>query len=54
MVELFAVLGLAVACAVWVLVDRASGGCGQSGRCGGCGGGGSCSREGEPQDGDAA
>lgn len=52
MVEVFAVIGLAIACAVWVLVDRASGACGQSGRCGSCGAG-SCSRKDEPQDADA-
>jgi hypothetical protein len=52
MVEVFAVIGLAIACGVWVLVDRANGGCGQSGRCGSSGGG-SCSRKNEPQDADA-
>ncbi|MBX3127969.1 MAG: hypothetical protein KF718_14700 [Polyangiaceae bacterium] len=46
MTELVAILGLAIACALWVLLDRAAGGCGGGGRCGACGGG-SCSRRGE-------
>ncbi|MBK7584697.1 MAG: hypothetical protein IPI67_31485 [Myxococcales bacterium] len=51
MVEILAVLGLAAACALWVLIDRASGGCGNSGRCGACGGGGGCSRDPHEDDG---
>ncbi|MBE7486024.1 MAG: hypothetical protein HS104_39400 [Polyangiaceae bacterium] len=48
MYELFAILGLAAACAVWVLVDRASG-CPNRGRCGACSGG-RCSRDAEEGD----
>lgn len=50
MIEILAIIGLAAACGLWVLVDRASGGCGNRGRCGACGGG-SCSRSAEQNDG---
>lgn len=48
MFEVLAILGLGALCAVWVLVDRASGSCNR-GRCGACGGG-RCSRGAEESD----
>lgn len=49
MIEIFAVIGLAAACALWVIIDRSSGGCENRGRCGACGGG-RCSRDADEHD----